>query len=55
MHPVLRLLHLFCQFTILGLGVLMAVNELYGMAVIFAVMCWKDRPDVLRGHRIVKR
>ena len=52
MPAMFRLLHLFCQLIILGLGILMALNRLYGMAAIFVAMCWHDRPEVLR--RIVK-
>lgn len=48
MHPALRVLLLFCQVVILGLGILMAVNGLYGMAAIWVLFCWHMRPDAFR-------
>lgn len=48
MHPALRVLLLICQLLIIGLGLLMAFNEVYGMAAVFVVFCWSIRPDILR-------
>lgn len=48
MPVTLRILMLICQLIIVGLGILMAVNRLYGMAFLFALMLWCDRPEILR-------
>ena len=42
---------LVCMLLIAGLGIMLAVNRLYGMAFLFVLLCWSNRPPLMKSLR----
>lgn len=47
MPVIFRIGLCICMLLIAGLGIMLAVNRIYGMAFIFVLLCLANRPPIM--------